>query len=118
MAKSLIDGPYKKGALVPASPWLDKEPPAAPMVTNERLSDSTINVRWTHANDSDVFHWVVYYQHGTTWTYKIAYRNDRTMVVPASMMINKKSEALKSIAVTAVDRTGNESTKQTIQINN
>ena len=104
MAKGLIEGPYKTEALVPPSDWLDKEAPAAPAVRVEQ-QDEMINIHWTHANDKDVFRWVVYYQYGKNRSYRIMNRGDRTLQIKPHDGKNR----LNTIAVTAVDRTGNES---------
>ncbi len=104
MAKALIEGPYKTEALVPPSTWLDKEAPAAPAVTVDQQGEM-VNINWTHANDKDVFRWVVHYQYGKNWSYRIMNRSDRTLQLKPQDGKNK----LKAVAVTAVDRTGNES---------
>jgi uncharacterized lipoprotein YddW (UPF0748 family) len=104
MMKGLVDGPYKQDALVPTSPWLDNTPPAAPSVVIDKQTDQ-LTVRWTHADPTDVFRWVVYYQYGNNWSYTIVNRNDRSLEL--KLLSNKLN--LKNIAVTAVDRVGNES---------
>jgi uncharacterized lipoprotein YddW (UPF0748 family) len=104
MAKGLIEGPYQKTALIPSSPWLDNKAPAVPVVKVEQ-PDSTVTISWTHADAKDVFHWVVYYKYGKTWNYRILDRNDHSIQLPPHDGKNK----LNGIAVTAVDRTGNES---------
>jgi uncharacterized lipoprotein YddW (UPF0748 family) len=111
MTKGLIEGPYKQEALVPASSWLDAIAPAAPSVTIDKKTDSA-QVQWTHANTGDVFRWVVYYQYGNTWAYSILNRNDRSF---SASMLNGKS-TLTKIAVTAVDRVGNESVRQEVNV--
>ena len=35
LAAAVLEGPYTQEALVPASPWLDARPPAAPSVSVE-----------------------------------------------------------------------------------
>src|SRR6185503_12111420 len=67
MAKALIEGPYLKQALVPATSWLDKEAPAAPSLNVAQQGDM-VNVSWSHANEKDVFRYVVYYQYGKAWS--------------------------------------------------
>ncbi|HUC82188.1 MAG TPA: family 10 glycosylhydrolase [Flavisolibacter sp.] len=114
MQKALIEGPYKANALVPTSPWLDKEAPDAPLtVTTQKASDSTLQISWRHGEESDVFRWVVYYSYGNNKRYTILNRNDRTLTIPASIPGTGKTKlAVKDIAVTAVDRTGNESKRK------
>ena len=104
LAKAVINGPYKKQALVPASTWLDKDAPEPPHITAVTVDDS-LRINWTHPNESDVFHYVVYYQYADKWNYTILNRNDRTLSV--ALLVGKNK--LTGIAVSAVDRTGNES---------
>ena len=109
LARALIEGPYKRQALVPSSPWLDKKAPAAPQFTTASEGDS-LRVNWTHPNTDDVFRWVVYFQFGQRWNYRILNRNERSFLVPKKFIpLNGPPVALKSIAMTAVDRVGNES---------
>jgi hypothetical protein len=91
--------------LVPASPWLDKKAPEPPQVTAVTVDDS-LRINWTHPNSSDAFLYVVYYQYtGTKWNYTIFNRNERT----TSLSLVAGKNKLTAIAVSAVDRTGNES---------
>jgi uncharacterized lipoprotein YddW (UPF0748 family) len=110
MQKGLMAGPYKNGALTPATPWLDNDAPAQPQVTSEKMGDST-KISWTHANEGDVFRTVVYYKHGNSWTYKILNRNERFIMVPNAIKNGNQTLALTSWKVSAVDRMGNESQK-------
>ncbi|WP_300601679.1 family 10 glycosylhydrolase [Niabella sp.] len=104
LANALVEGPYKKQALVPPSPWLDAVAPAAPRVSLTQKADA-VTVQWSHVNDKDVFHWVVYYQYGTSWSYKILNQDDRSLL----LNIQESGRALQRVAVSAVDRSGNES---------
>lgn len=114
LAKALDAGPYKVGALVPASPWLDKIEPEAPNVLTSKQQDS-LQINWTHNNEADVFRWVVYYRYNKIWSYKILNRKDR--IIQLKMTTGDKTPlALNAIAVTAVDRTGNESKFKEIAI--
>lgn len=120
----LKNGPYQRMALVPPSPWLDDDPPLAPKVTASIGSDSMMVVTWSHNNPSDVFRYVFYYQYGRSWEYTILNTQDRTFTIPLSRTVTERqrarqrdqnptvttrSEYLTRIAVSAVDRTGNES---------
>ena len=106
----LLDGPYKKPAIVPASPWLDAKPPLSPTVTTAQQSDS-LYIEWTHENPQDIFRWVIYYQHGTVWDYTIVNRGARSIKIPGT---NAQKRKLERIAITAVDRVGNESSRKEI----
>lgn len=113
MAKGLVDGPYKKQALVPASPWLDHSAPPAPLVNAEAVGDS-LKISWTHADEKDVFHWVAYFQYGKKWDYRILNRQENFITIPLSQASNTSPQALTRFMVTAVDRVGNESEKNLI----
>lgn len=107
VAIAILDGPYKKQALVPATPWLDNKAPETPKVTTEIIKDK-IKIDWTHSDQNDVFRWVVYYKYGNDWNYEILNRKDRSFELKRNSS-GEKPVALSSIAVTAVDRVGNES---------
>lgn len=117
MAKALVDGPYKKEALVPSSAWLDGTPPEMPDVTTELQGDS-LKINWAHSNNADVFRWVVYFKYGNNWSYKIQDHHQHSLVLPAATSNNTQPSSLTQIAVSAVDRTGNESSKRYINPKN
>jgi hypothetical protein len=85
-------------------------------------NDSTVLVSWSHENTSDVFRYVVYYQYEKNWEYTILNKQDRMAAVPYSRIVKErprgrqresltppKIEYVTRIAVTAVNRLGNES---------
>lgn len=117
----ILAGPYKKQALVPASPWLDDKAPEAPVVQTS-LQQGQLKISWTHPDEKDVFRWVVYYQYGTKWNYTILNRKDRFLVKSATeevlkgLKVTVPAVMLTKIAVTAIDRTGNESMFKEITI--
>lgn len=120
LSKAILSGPYKKQALVPASPWLDKKAPEPPVVTTA-FQGERVNINWKHPAEKDIFRWVIYYQYGDKWDYQILNSKDRSFelprnleVVPApaqqvSGTVRQTPIPLSRIGVTAVDRTGNES---------
>jgi uncharacterized lipoprotein YddW (UPF0748 family) len=114
LAIGLAKGPYSKPALVPASSWLDNEAPAVPDASAS-VQDSTVKISWTHPDEKDAFRWVVYYQYGTNWDYKILNRNDRTLELNCNSTGNKPAPLLR-VAVTAIDRVGNESNRKEVSI--
>ncbi len=131
--RDLMNGPYKKQSLVPASPWLDKKAPATPKV-DYKVEQDKLAITWSHKEPKDVFQWVVYYQYGEDqdWEYTILPRGERSMEVDYYFIDNRqiqrigpdKVETLEEvllpvaeIIVTAVDRVGNESRKDPVAIN-
>lgn len=114
LAKALLESAYKNDAIVPPSAWLDNKAPEPPQVTTAKAETLTIN--WTHPNEKDVFRWVVYYKYGNSWSYTILTRKERSYNLSNSIEVNKTTVPLKEIAVTAVDRTGNESSRTAITL--
>lgn len=107
LSNALLEGIYKKQALVPASPWLGSKAPDAPSVNITNETDQ-LKIAWTHPDESNIFHWVVYTKYGSSWTYTILNRNDRSTLVKLNSG-GKTPQELKEVAVSAVDRNGNES---------
>ncbi|TCJ14603.1 hypothetical protein EPD60_11515 [Flaviaesturariibacter flavus] len=117
MANALLSGPYKREALVPASPWLDSHNPAPPEVTTVAKGE-TVTVGWTHPEAGDVFRWIVYMKHGNTWSYRILDAQERALPVAVTTKgANNQELKLSAVSVSAVGRTGNESARKTILLN-
>ena len=113
LAKAVLEGPYQKQALVPASPWLDDTAPAAPVVVPEPNGE-VIKLTWVPGDDQEVFKWVAYFKHGDTWNYKILNRDASSFNV--SKYIGSKKVPVEAVAITAVDRTGNESEFKVVEL--
>ena len=110
MQKALLNGPYKNGALVPATPWLDNKAPKTPTVSVEKRTDS-LQLTWSHPEPNDIFRWVVYSQYGNSWSYRILNRKDRTLNLPQSISSGSRKAELRAWSLSAIDRMGNESPK-------
>ena len=108
MAAGILAGPYKKDALVPASPWLSKIIPDAPTVVTE-IIENKVMIKWENLDPEEVFRWVVYYEYAGVWNYEILNRTFNSFEL--SQYLNKKDQKnpLTNIGVTAIGRTGNES---------
>lgn len=115
LADTLLKSVYKKQALVPASPWLDKKAPAPPVVSRV-LEKEVYKINWTHPDEKDVFRWVIYYQYGNTWTYQVCNHLVRSLQLEQTKGTGALQQQLRSVIVTAVDRTGNESEKLVVVI--
>ena len=107
----LLEGPYSKPALIPSSPWLDNQAPAAPMVELDP-KEGNVHINWFHEDVEDVNQWVIYFQRGKKWGYQILTSDKEAYILP--LVIRSEDgmtppEILDTIAVTAVDRLGNES---------
>ncbi len=116
LSKALVEGPYLKDALVPPSTWLGAKTPAAPKVESITQNE-LVHTSWTHPADKQVFHWVVYYQYGSTWAYKILTRSEHSLDLPLHSQDKTGQLVLNKMLVTAVDRLGNESEPVAAQLN-
>jgi uncharacterized lipoprotein YddW (UPF0748 family) len=118
---ALKNGPYQKQALVPASLWLDDRAPSIPVVSTS-VNNDTMTVSWINNDNRDVFRTVVYLQYEKNWSNVICTQTDSSFSVPLTRISRKESrsrngevkvtestEKLNGIAVSAVDRMGNES---------
>ncbi len=114
MSKALLDGPYQKEALVPASQWLSKKIPDAPSA-QAVMANGQVQVNFTHSSNS-IFRTVIYYQYGTKWQYRILNRNQHSVNLLRSVQEKTASILLNKIMVSAVDRTGNESSKTEVML--
>lgn len=117
LRQGLLDGPYQKQAIVPNSPWLDKNAPEKPTVS-VAATDSLLKINWNHPRKKEVFKWVVYFKYGDKWNYKVLNRNDASVDILSAIKrtpTSKDKLILNAYAVTAVDRTGNESEFQEYQ---
>ncbi len=94
----LLKGPYAERALIPASPWLDAEAPSAPKIRVGKVKGKPA-VRIDVQGD-DAFLFVVYQKRGDRWSSEI---------VPGGTREHVLAEDATAVAVSAVDRSRNES---------
>jgi len=114
----LLEGPYAHPALVPPSPWLDDQAPAAPLVQISH-KEGEVHVHWLHEDPSDVDKWLIYIQRGETWSYNILQGDQESLILPLTIRSEDGMTAplvLNKLALTAVDRLGNESERQVISV--
>ncbi|WP_299390567.1 family 10 glycosylhydrolase [uncultured Gelidibacter sp.] len=117
LTKALVEGPYKKQALVPASPWLKSALPEAPVV-KAKIEGNVVSISWDHETSESVFRWVLFYKYADTWEYVILDKTKSTVELPLHRGTLKSKKPLTSIGVTAVDRIGNQSSFNAIAIGN
>jgi uncharacterized lipoprotein YddW (UPF0748 family) len=111
MTKGIKDGPYRLPALVPASPWLDDKAPSAPAATVS-TNGNEVTLNWKHDDPKDVFHYVVYHSYGNNWVHTIlpAKENSIKLKPPTPAPGQATIQiVITKVAVSAVDRNGNES---------
>lgn len=135
LTQKLKTGLYREPALVPPSPWLDDRAPRAPeggLIEPRTEGDNiVVDVAWRHRDPADVFQYVVYWKQGEAGTWRSARvtggatshtitLQTRGTEARASNQGLEVSEVevelgnLTAVAVSAVDRMGNESEKTLI----
>ncbi|MFZ4576511.1 MAG: hypothetical protein ACOYN0_19165, partial [Phycisphaerales bacterium] len=68
IADALRAGPYAQPALIPASPWLAREPvPAAPQVSISPAPGETVRITLTPGTGAKPRRWVIWARYGETW---------------------------------------------------
>ena len=117
LSDAIVNGPYKKQALVPRTPWFNNSTLSSPEITTRKEIDK-IEISWTHENKNKVFRRVVYFKYGNRWDYVILNSDTFSYEVPLTFeykFINDndkeviKKYELNEVAVSAVDRISNES---------
>jgi uncharacterized lipoprotein YddW (UPF0748 family) len=109
----LLAGPYAEPALVPASPWMDKQVPSAPRAevkVDSASGRTTVSLMPQGMVPARL--WVIRARFGTEWT---------TTIVPASTHEHSFAASDASvrpdlIVVTAIGRTGNESEEARVEL--
>jgi uncharacterized lipoprotein YddW (UPF0748 family) len=97
---------YPQSALAPASPWLDSIPPDKPKLS-AGASWSSLRFDWAGAGGEPAWLWVLQFQINGAWTTEILPANQTTRT-----FYNSKPDV---IAVSAVDRVGNEGPAAVLQ---
>jgi uncharacterized lipoprotein YddW (UPF0748 family) len=102
--KALSRGPFKSKAISPAYTWLDNVPPAAPTLTVDNLGNE-LKINWAANGEEKPFWFIFYTKVDNIWSYEILRAN--------TFSISKQltGKVISAIAVSAVDRCGNESDK-------
>ena len=95
--------PYADPALVPASPWLDEEPPDRPVLTVRERTDHLV-LTMEPAGPQSVRWWVVRWRRGAEWTIDVVPGPQRTY----QLARGRPATWPDVVAVSAVDRAGNE----------
>ncbi len=96
LASALRSGPYAQAALVPATPWLDDQPPPAPVL---RLSGP--RVRISPGIGEPAARWAVWRRVGSQWRFSVQPAAEQTVEL----------QGANAVVVSAVDRLGNTSAR-------
>ncbi|MFH1566922.1 MAG: family 10 glycosylhydrolase [Gemmatimonadota bacterium] len=111
LAPVLEQGPYRRRALVPASPWLDHTPPPAP-VAAAHARTGEVTVSWKPADGEGPAAYLVYSERGGSWQYEVVPGGQRTWrlpvgTAPGAATPPAATDRVTRVAVAAVDRGGN-----------
>jgi hypothetical protein len=105
LPEKLVTGPYGEKAIVPASTWIDSTPPLAPLVRVGRDAASGANTVSIEPQGTEpTWLWVVRTRIGSDWTTDVIPGLQRFLMIPRPVL-----GAADEVAVSAVDRNGNES---------
>jgi uncharacterized lipoprotein YddW (UPF0748 family) len=114
LTKTLNEGPYKTTALVPASKWLDSIPPSNPATTIKKMG-ATVELNWK-PKENDIFQYILYTNFDNNWEYQILPKSTTRKSLNKFKLVDGKKVELKKVIVSAIDRAGNESNQEVIEI--
>jgi uncharacterized lipoprotein YddW (UPF0748 family) len=109
LSKALTDGPFTRQALIPAYPWLSTKSPKAPELKLDTGS-GVLNLSWKPAKKEKPFLYVLYMKRDTVWNYKVISGMDSS----ASEKVDSMN--ISAVAISSIDRFGNESRKKFLEI--
>ncbi len=101
VATLLQRGPYATPALVPATPWLDDQPPPAPLL---RLAGARVDIE-PGAGEAAA-RWAVWRRVGGAWVFAVLPAAQRSFAL----------DGADAVVVSAVDRVGNASARNVVRL--
>jgi uncharacterized lipoprotein YddW (UPF0748 family) len=107
--KALSTGPFKTQALTPTYPWLDNEAPISPILSADKFNDELI-LKWETSCEEKPFWFAIYTKINNIWSYEILPANTYSLLKKLS------GKNITAVAISAIDRCGNESEKKIIKI--
>jgi hypothetical protein len=99
--KRLAATRYPSAALIPATPWLGSEAPAAPVLA---LKSGSGGLTVTLAPVKNAVQYAVWARYGDEWHFTVASGASKEIT-----LANVDGKAAHAVVVSAVDRLGNES---------
>jgi uncharacterized lipoprotein YddW (UPF0748 family) len=100
--KALSTGPFKTQALTPTYPWLDNEAPVSPILNVDKQGNE-LKIRCEATSEEKPFWFVIYKKINNIWSYEILPANTYSLLKKLS------GKNITAVAISAVDRCGNES---------
>jgi uncharacterized lipoprotein YddW (UPF0748 family) len=102
LTDALKDGPYAEEALVPATPWLDDKPLAAPRIQADVLPDGSVQVTWEQQDMETPRQWAVWARQDDQWRFSTYPPDTRSVRI-----IPRQGARITAVNVASVDKTGN-----------
>lgn len=113
----LKSGLYAEPALIPASTWIEESAPEKPELTMEptaadagTTAGPTLN--WKMGNSEEPWLWALYQLNGRKWSMQVLSATSSSLTVQP----DAKGNLPARVALSAVDRNGNESEKAMVEV--
>jgi uncharacterized lipoprotein YddW (UPF0748 family) len=114
LARLLKNGVYATQALVPATPWLGAEQPAAPRLVLQRAADpgraDVVRIESESTGDSERF--AVWKKFGTQWLFTVQAASQSELLLQPDPLLGKPD----AVVVSRVNRLGVESARTRLQL--
>lgn len=104
LRQMLKNGPYKDPALIPATTWMESEKILKPSL-NIIQNNTNVEASFQFKGTKEPNQWILYVKYDDSWEIEILNKEKKSKLVPKY----KNGKSLKTIALRAVDRFGNES---------
>ncbi len=104
----LKTGVYNEPALIPSSPWIDNVAPLRPnIVLLARTETGDAALQWNSAGGKEIFLWAVQVKESGVW---------KTTILPRQVTTFIFSQNVSLLAISAIDRSGNQSTPNYLRL--
>ncbi len=109
---------YAEPALIPASTWIEDDAPAKPTLTKTDVTPAdgstspVTTLNWKMGAGEEPWLWTLYTQTGKKWSMQVLPATSSTL----SLQPDEKGAIPTNVALSAVDRNGNESEKAIVTI--
>lgn len=125
LSDAILDGPYKRKALIPETSWFNDSQIESPKISVTKHEDK-IQIEWKNNNVKNVFSWIIYFKSGERWDYKILTAEQHGCELPLTVEYKSfsadgqevvRKEKITEVAVSAVNRISHESRPVFYKIN-
>ncbi len=103
---------YAEPALPPASPWLGNQPPQPPRASIQRARSGELVISWENSVRDDVRVWVLHFRRDNRWSMRVIPAHD----VRTHTTRMRGDAGVTDLAISAVDRLGNESARAFLRV--